>query len=80
MFPIAHAQAQTSIAKYQFVSPGLLVSLSSALTMSYRKHEFRLNKGYIEAVSGRFWSFLPFIFCKKPGNMLCFDSEVDRQK
>ena len=63
MFPIAHAQAQTSIAKYQFVSPGLLVSLSSALTMSYRKHEFRLNKGYIEAVSCRFWSFLPYISC-----------------
>ena len=65
MFPIAHAQAQTSIAKYQFVSPGLLVSLSSALTMSYRKYEFRLNKGYIEASCCRFWMFsaVHFLCC-----------------
>ena len=33
IFSIVHAQAQTSIAKYQFVSSGLLVSLSSALTI-----------------------------------------------
>ena len=36
MFPIAHAQTHSSIAKYQFVSLGFLVSLSSAFTMSYR--------------------------------------------
>ena len=31
IFSIVHTQAQTSIAKYQFVFSGLLVSLSSAL-------------------------------------------------
>ena len=36
MFPIAHAQAHSSIAKYQFVSSAFLVSLSSAFTISYR--------------------------------------------
>ena len=61
MVPIVHVQAQTSIAKYLFVSPGLLVSLSSALTMSYRKNEFRLNT-YIEVVFCRFWTFLPEYF------------------
>ena len=58
----------------------LLVSFSSALTKGYRKHELPLNKGYIEAFFRRFWSFLPVYFFKKPGNMLCFDLEVDRQK
>ena len=65
MFAIAHIQAQTSIAKYQFVSPGLLVSLSSALTMSYRKNECPLNKDYIEAVFCRSWSYLPIYFLEK---------------
>ena len=64
MFPIAHAQAQTSIAKYQFVS--LLGSLCLLVWLSpwaIGKHEFRLNKGYIEAVSCPFWLFLPYISC-----------------
>ena len=34
IFSIVHGQDQTSIAKYQFVSSGLLVSLSSALSIS----------------------------------------------
>ena len=33
MFSMVHPQAQTSVAKYQFVSFRVLVSLSSALTM-----------------------------------------------
>ena len=38
-----------------------LVSLSSSLTMGYRRHEFRLNKGY-NVVSGH---FCPYISCSK---------------
>ena len=60
----------------QFVSPGLLVSLSSPLTMGYRKHEFRLNNGYI-VVSGH---SAAYILVVKPGNMLCLDSDVHLQK
>ena len=82
MFAVAHEQAQSSIAKYQFVSPGLLVSLSSPLTMGYRKNEFGLNQGFIEAVD--LLSFLVIsariFLVVKPGSMLCFDSEVDLQK
>ena len=37
MFPITHAQTQTSIPKFQFISPGLLVSVSSALTICVNK-------------------------------------------
>ena len=41
--------------------------------MSYRKHEFRLNKGYIEVVSCRFWSFLAYITCAiAPGAPLTY--------
>ena len=38
-----------------------LVSLSSSLTMGYRQHEFRLNKGYL-VVSGH---LCPYISCSK---------------
>ena len=33
--------------------------------MGYRKHEFGLNEGYIEAVFCRFWSYLPIYFLEK---------------
>ena len=53
-----------------------LVSLSSSLTMGYRQHEFRLNKGY-NVVSGHSAHIFLVV---RPGNILCFDSEVDLQK
>ena len=62
---MVHPEAQTSIAKYQFVSSRLLVSLSLALTKGKRKHEFPLNKGYSEAFLRRFWSFLAVYFSQK---------------
>ena len=72
MFPIAHAQAQTSIANYQFVSSGFLVSLSSAFTMSYK---VTLKQSFVFLViSSRIFLVV------KPGNMLSFDSEFDLQK
>ena len=70
MFPITHTQAQTSIAKYQFISPGLLVSpkwLSLWATGSVSL--FRLIK---VTMSFLITSALIFLVLK-PGNMFCFD-------
>ena len=61
--------------------PICLSWLSWAVTMSYRKNEFRLKKGYIEAVFFSLLVIYALIFLiLKPGNLSCFDSEVNLQK
>ena len=58
------------------------------MIMGFRKHGFRLNKVFFElltlkysrsfVVSGQFCQYDSCTVVEKPGNTLCFDSEVDR--
>ena len=48
--------------------------------MGFRKHGFRQNKGFLNYLHLSFLvNSARIILVEKPGNTLCFDSEVDRR-